>query len=77
MIFPERMIGSDPEYFLRCHINGQIKIDGSVQEDILQEYHKLQNPSTIHAICEDYRASATIDLEHDIMDAEKKLPHHC
>ncbi len=76
--FPERMIGSDPEYFLRRHINGQIKIDGSVPEDIIQEYlRSYKNPATIHAICEDYRASATIDLEHDIMDAEKELPHHC
>lgn len=72
--FPERMIGSDPEYFLRRHINGQIKIDGSVPEDILQEYlRSYKNSATIHAICEDYRASATIDLEHDIMDAEKRI----
>ncbi len=27
----------------------------------------------IHATCEDYRASATIDLEHDRKDREKKL----
>ena len=72
--FPERLIGSDPEYFLRRHISGQVKIQGSVSEEILQEYlRSYQNPKTIHAICEDYRASATIDLKHDEQDAAIKI----
>ena len=72
--FPERLIGSDPEYFLRRHISGQVKIQGSVSEEILQEYlRSYQNPETIHAICEDYRASATIDLKHDEQDAAIKI----
>ena len=32
-----------------------------------------RNPATIHAICEDYRASASIDLEHDRADRGKRL----
>ena len=72
--FPERLIGSDPEYFLRRHIAGQVKVKGSVSEEILQEYlRSYQNPETIHAICEDYRASATIDLKHDEQDAAIKI----
>jgi haloacetate dehalogenase len=72
--FPERLIGSDPEYFLRHHINGQIKVDGSVPEVIFKEYLRTyMKSSTIHAICEDYRASATIDLEHDLIDAEERI----
>lgn len=72
--FPERLIGSDPEYFLRRHIAGQVKVKGSVSEEILQEYlRSYQNPETIHAICEDYRASATIDLKYDEQDAETKI----
>ena len=72
--FPERLIGSDPEYFLRRHIAGQVKIQGSVSEEILQEYlRSYQNSETIHAICEDYRASATIDLKHDEEDAATKI----
>ena len=72
--FPERLIGSDPEYFLRRHISGQVKVKGSVSEEILQEYlRSYQNPETIHAICEDYRASATIDLKHDEQDAAIKI----
>ena len=30
----------------------------------------LRDPETIHAICEDYRAAATIDFAHDAEDRE-------
>ena len=67
--FPERMISSDPEYFLRRHIAGQVKINEAVSNDAMAEYLRTyNNPDTIHAICEDYRASAGIDLEHDKLD---------
>lgn len=33
----------------------------------------FRDPRTIHATCEDYRASATIDLMHDRSDLKKKL----
>ena len=59
---------------MRRHIAGQVKIQGSVGEEILQEYlRSYQSPETIHAICEDYRASATIDLKHDEQDAAIKI----
>ena len=72
--FPEKMIGSDPEYFLRRHIAGQVKVEGAVSEDAIAEYLRTyQNPATIHAICEDYRASASIDLEHDEADEDRRV----
>lgn len=71
---PEKMIGSDPEYFLRRHISGQIKIDGSVSEDVIDEYlRSYKKPATLHAICEDYRAAASIDLEHDAQDKDRRV----
>ena len=71
---PERMIGSDPEYFLRRHVAGQVKSPGAVSEEVLQEYLRCyRDPATIHAICEDYRAAASIDLEHDAADAGRKV----
>jgi haloacetate dehalogenase len=37
--------------------------------EALAEYVRCKaNPDTVHAICEDYRASAAIDLEHDRAD---------
>jgi haloacetate dehalogenase len=39
---------------------------GFVEPEALAEYERCFNRAdTIHAACEDYRASATIDLEHD------------
>lgn len=72
--FPERMIGSDPEYFLRRHIGGQVKVGGAVNEDAMAEYLRCyRRPATLHAICEDYRAAAGIDLEHDEADQESRV----
>jgi len=40
----------------------------------LKEYVRcFKDPRTIHASCEDYRAAAGIDLEHDRRDLKKKL----
>lgn len=71
---PERMIAADAEYFLRRHIGGQVKTAGAVTEDVMAEYLRCyRDPATIHAICEDYRASATIDLEHDRLDRDRRI----
>lgn len=72
--FPEKLIGFDPDYFLHHHINGQIKIKGCVEDKAFNEYLRCyKDPRTIHAICEDYRAAATIDLDDDKEDADKKI----
>ena len=71
---PERMIGADPEFFLRKHIEGQIKVKGATEDAAFAEYLRCyMDPATRHAICEDYRAAATIDLEHDAADADRKV----
>jgi haloacetate dehalogenase len=42
--------------------------------DVQREYLRtMTNPATIHAMCEDYRAGASIDLEHDAADQDKKI----
>ncbi|MEX0287236.1 MAG: alpha/beta fold hydrolase [Paracoccaceae bacterium] len=71
---PEKMIASDPEYFLRRHIAGQVKIEGSVNEVAIAEYLRTyKDPATLHAICEDYRAAASVDLEHDREDQDNRI----
>ncbi len=71
---PEKMIGSDPELFLRRHIAGQNKVAGATEDAAFEEYLRCyRDPATIHAICEDYRAAAGIDLEHDAADAESRV----
>jgi haloacetate dehalogenase len=42
--------------------------------DVQQEYLRVRrDPANIHGMCEDYRAAASIDLEHDKADIDKKI----
>lgn len=61
--FPERVISADPEGFL---IRRAEKL---FNPEAYTEYRRaLQNPGTVHAMCEDYRAGATIDMQLDQAD---------
>ena len=46
---------------------------GGFDPRALAEYRRCFDRRTIHASCEDYRASASIDLDHDRADAGRKL----
>ncbi len=70
---PERLIGADPAYFLRTHVDGQSKTPGATEPAAFAEYLRCYTPAAIHAICEDYRAAATVDLEHDAADADARV----
>ena len=71
---PERMIGADPEFVLSKHIDGQTKTPGATEPAAFAEYLRCyRDPATHHAICEDYRAAATIDLAHDAADAHARV----
>jgi haloacetate dehalogenase len=71
---PERLIAADPEFFLRTHVEGQSKTPGSPSPALFAEHLRVyRDPATRHAICEDYRAAAGIDLEHDAADADRRI----
>ena len=71
---PERLIAGDPEYFLRKHIDGQSRTPGAIEEAVFQDYLRCYlDPAMRHAVCEDYRAAATIDLQHDAADAGRRV----
>jgi haloacetate dehalogenase len=71
---PERMIGSDPEFFLRRHIAGQLQTEDAISAEVMADYLRCyRDPATIHAICEDYRAAASIDLDHDRADSDRRI----
>lgn len=66
---PERMIGADPEWFVR-EILRRWSADVSVlHPDAVTDYVDSFTPAVIAASCADYRAAAGIDLEHDDADA--------
>lgn len=71
---PERMIAADPDHFLDRHLAGQIKVEGSLDPRVVTEYRRCyRDPATRHAICEDYRAAASIDLDHDAADSDRRI----
>lgn len=69
---PETLIGNSADFSLR-RIFGDI-IPAIISDELYAEYLRCyQNPATLHAMCEDYRAGSTIDLEHDREDLAAKL----
>ena len=65
---PETMIGANPEYWLKNHM-GRHAGTGIFSADRWAEYLAgASNSLCMHAMCEDYRAAATIDLIHDRSD---------
>ncbi len=74
--FPETLLAADPDFFI--HYNLNLKVGPAARanfpEDVLAEYTRcFALPGTIHGISEDYRASATIDIEYDKADGDKKI----
>ncbi len=64
---PERMIGGDPSFYLRWTLGGwgANGLD-AIEPEALAHYERcFSRADAIHAACEDYRASASIDLDHD------------
>jgi len=71
---PERLIGADPAYYLRRKIGAWSGGVNHFDSRALAEYERcFANPATIHATCEDYRAAAGIDLEHDAADEQARV----
>jgi haloacetate dehalogenase len=70
---PERMIGADPEFYLRWTLDHWCKTPGALTAEAMAEYQRCFTPATIHATCEDYRAGATVDLEDDKADQDRRI----
>jgi haloacetate dehalogenase len=65
---PETLIGANPEFWLKNHM-GRHAGTGIFSPDRWAEYLAgASHPESMHAMCEDYRAAATIDLIHDRSD---------
>ena len=72
--FPETLIGQDPRYYLTSRLGRWGSNFDAFPQQVIDEYVRLfSDPACIHATCEDYRAAATIDLEHDRADIANKV----
>ncbi|WP_421876901.1 alpha/beta fold hydrolase [Pacificispira sp.] len=72
---PETLIGADPDFYLNRKFGGWSAGEtGFFDPRAMAEYKAAYGwPETIHATCEDYRAAATIDLEHDTADLDRRV----
>jgi haloacetate dehalogenase len=72
---PERLIGHESRFFLRwCLRTWSHGRDDFFAPEALAEYERcFADPACIHATCEDYRAGASIDLEHDAADRNRRI----
>ncbi|WP_110399167.1 alpha/beta fold hydrolase [Sphaerotilus hippei] len=69
---PERLIAADPAAYVRDVMGRRSAGLAPFDPRALAEYQRtLALPGTAHGICEDYRASAGIDLEHDRTDRDR------
>ena len=70
---PERIIGASPQTILDYMLDGWSGIPNAFPRDVRGEYARtFSNPATLHAICEEYRAAATLDYELDESDRGKR-----
>jgi haloacetate dehalogenase len=72
---PERLIEADPDAFFDFHVRalGLGKAPDRYPADLMTAYRRLlDDPGTVQAICEDYRAGAGVDRDHDDADRGRR-----
>ena len=69
--YPETLISSNAEFHVRTIMGGRFAGLTPFAPEALAQYIRCANdPATVHGWCEDYRAAATIDLDHDRIDRD-------
>jgi haloacetate dehalogenase len=73
--FPERIIGNDPDFFYEtCLVGWGATNISNFDREMIAEYRRAwRDPGMIHGSCSDYRAAASIDLDHDAADIDKRV----
>jgi len=72
---PENMIAADPAAWLKgCLSRWSMGNEEAFDPAVVSEYVRcFSNPEAIRCSCDDYRAAAGIDLQHDGEDAERRI----
>jgi haloacetate dehalogenase len=66
---PERLLAAAPEAVVDDALSGWGSSAGAFGSEVRTAYvDALRDPARVHAICEEYRAAATLDREHDETD---------
>jgi haloacetate dehalogenase len=70
---PERLIAADPRFFLRQKLASGAAGLAPFAPEALTVYERCFDSRAVHASCEDYRASISIDLAHDREDEDRRV----
>jgi haloacetate dehalogenase len=74
---PEQLINGREDYYILKKLTKMGIGKGGFSEETLKEYARCCTPENIHAVCEDYRAGATLDFEMDKADFEAGRKIEC
>jgi haloacetate dehalogenase len=69
--FPERLICADLDYYIRYKLNKKGVGLEIFTPEAMAEYVRCTTPEQIHAVCEDYRATVSLDFAMDSADSGK------
>jgi haloacetate dehalogenase len=68
---PERPISGAPDAVVEHALSGWGSLADAFSPSVRAAYvEALRDPARVHATCEEYRAAATLDHEHDVTDRE-------
>lgn len=72
--FPERLIAANPDAWIERMLGAWSGTASAFAPEAVAEYRRcFRDRATIHATCEDYRAAASLDLEHDQADKHQRV----
>jgi haloacetate dehalogenase len=70
---PERLLRGATKAFVDSFLDGWSTVEGAISRESRAAYHEaFARPEAIRAICDDYRAGATVDLAQDRADRQAK-----
>lgn len=67
---PERLVGGDPRAYVEGVLGGRHAGLQPFPPAVIDAYVAALDAAHVHGMCEDYRAAATIDLDHDRADRD-------
>jgi haloacetate dehalogenase len=70
---PERLIAAAPEVLVDHMLDAWSDVPGVFPASVREAYiAPFRDPATVHAICEEYRAAATLDVADDDADNDRR-----
>ena len=70
---PERLLAAEPDLLVDHMLDAWSDAPGVFPDDLRATYvDQFRDPATVSAICEEYRAAATLDVQHDDEDRGRR-----